>query len=101
MNPSLYGELVRFVDRVCPANPSSTSPTPTGTVTFQEGDMVLARGVLFPVGGTGPCSMTMVVIRFMRLGTHTVTALYSGDVNYSSGPLESVRQSVRRRLPTA
>ena len=57
------------------ANPDAG--TPTGTVTFMEGSTVLATATLssgqvqFTTSSLGP-------------GTHSISAVYSGDTNFSA-----------------
>ena len=74
-NPSAYGAPVTFTAVV-----SGTGPTPTGTVQFQ------VNGVNFgsPVTLDGSGSATSGAISTLALGDTPVTALYSGDSNYSS-----------------
>jgi hypothetical protein len=70
-----------------PVNPSTVGPfAASGTVTFQDGATVLA---------TRPLSAGMATFTTSTLssGTHPITAVYSGDVNFS-GSSGSVVQTV-------
>ena len=76
-NPSVYGQAVNFTATVVPA--VQGSGTPTGSVQF------LADGNLFdteplPVSGV----VTSASISTLRVASHTITAVYSGDTNFSS-----------------
>ena len=51
------------------------SGTPTGTVTFAEGDTTLGTGVL--VNGTATLTSNSFI-----LGANTITVIYSGDGNF-------------------
>ena len=54
--------------------------TATGTVTFLDGNTILARQPLNPLNGQGQAAITTSTL---ALGPHTLTALYSGDANDS------------------
>ncbi|WP_433983839.1 Ig-like domain repeat protein [Tunturiibacter empetritectus] len=67
-NPSNYGQSVTFTATV----PSGV----TGTVQFTDGTTVLGTATL---SGTTATSTTTT----LAVGTHPVTAVYSGDTNYN------------------
>jgi hypothetical protein len=79
------------------ATVSSTSPTPTGTVTFLEGTTVLGTVALNTNGGvavgfqlTGTAALT---ISTLGGGSHQITAVYSGDnafLTSTSAPVNNV-----------
>jgi uncharacterized repeat protein (TIGR01451 family) len=75
-SPSAPGQSVTFTATVSPVPPGSA--VPTGMVTFQEGDTVLAQVVL-GAGGTAAFSTSS-----LSLGTHTLTAFYASDSVYAS-----------------
>jgi hypothetical protein len=56
---------------------STTTGTPTGTVSFLDNGTPLGTGTL----SNGPTSYTTTSL---SVGTHVITAIYSGDVNFSS-----------------
>ncbi|HXP08168.1 MAG TPA: Ig-like domain repeat protein [Acidobacteriaceae bacterium] len=68
-NPSAYGQLVTFTATV----PSGA----TGTVQFEDGTTVLGTGTIS--GATAAFTTSTLAV-----GTHSVTAVYSGDVNYNT-----------------
>jgi len=83
-NPSSYGQFMVFSATVTAAAPGSG--TPTGLVTFYEGAQVLTSITLS--NGTG-----MVQMQPLAVGTHSITATYSGDSNFqvsTSGTLSQV-----------
>jgi hypothetical protein len=79
------------------ATVSSTAPTPTGTVTFLDGTTVLGTVALNTNGGvvvgfqlTGTAALT---INTLSGGSHTITAVYSGDNTFlssTSTPLNNI-----------
>jgi len=81
-NPSTWGSPVTFT-----ASMAST-PVPTGTVTFYDGTTQLAV-VAMSSGSASYSSSTL------SIGTHSITAKYSGDSNWqpeTSSPLSQVVQ---------
>jgi len=68
------------------ATVSSTSPVPTGTITFLDGTTVLGTVALNTNGGvavgfqlTGTAAIT---VSTLTGGSHTITAVYSGDASF-------------------
>jgi hypothetical protein len=81
-NPSLFGGAVTFTATV-----TGSVGTPTGTVTFKDGNAVLGTATLNASGvayyGAGA----------LTLGTHSITAVYSGDSNYSTSTSSALSQN--------
>src|SRR5262249_40034960 len=73
VNPAVTGQVVTFTATVAAVAPGAG--TPTGTVTFQDGYVVLGT---FTVGADGTA---MVTTSFATAGGHAITASYSGDAN--------------------
>jgi hypothetical protein len=70
-NPTVFGQPVIFTARV-------TGSSPTGTITFRDGNTVLNTATL--VNG-----MATFTIASMPTGTHRITASYNGNAsNYAS-----------------
>src|SRR5262245_66032560 len=69
-NPSAFGQTVAFTATV---SPSSGTGTPTGGVTFIDGSTVLGSSTLASNG------VATFLIANMSVGTHSITAQYSGD----------------------
>lgn len=71
------GTLITFTASVVPG----ASTIPTGTVTFTAGTTTLGTATVTPSGGGYLAAINTAAL---PAGTDTVTAVYSGDVNYSS-----------------
>ncbi len=70
---------------------------PTGTITFYDGAAQIPGGVSYSNGQPGspssPASLTgYITATFASIGTHQISAKYSGDANYASAtaPAKSV-----------
>src|SRR5262249_4903462 len=74
VNPAVTGQAVTFTATVAAVAPGAT--TPTGTVTFQDGNVVLGT---VAVGARGTATFTT---RFAVAGGHIITAVYSGAANF-------------------
>ena len=82
-NPSPYGGRVSITATVH----STTTGTPTGTVTFQEGATTLGTATM----SSGKATFT---ISTLSLGTHSITAVYSGDANFVTSGSPALVQTV-------
>jgi len=69
LNPSAYGQSVRFTATV-------TGNSPTGTVQFNIDGSAFGSPVTLAFGSASSASIATLAV-----GTHTVTAVYSGDTN--------------------
>jgi hypothetical protein len=87
-NPSPHFAPVTFTAVVTANAPGSG--TPTGTVSFEDGALLLATRLLI----AGRATFT---ISALRIGTHTIRADYSGDANFLAGNSHVLRQTVQRR----
>jgi hypothetical protein len=77
------GSPVVLSDLVCPAGSSTTRPT--GTVTFTDTTTGQTLGPLPAPSlflSLGNCAAAGTVATFRTAGTHTITAVYSGDSVY-------------------
>ena len=72
-NPSTFGQPVTFTATV-----SSGAGVPAGTVTFMDGVTTLGTGIL---NGSGQAAFATTAL---FAGSHTITALYSGDTNFDA-----------------
>jgi hypothetical protein len=70
LNPAATGQAVTFTAKVATVAPGGG--TPTGTVTFKDGDVVLGTAA---VGTGGAATFTT---SFAATGGHAITAVYSG-----------------------
>ena len=74
VNPAVTGQAVTFTATVAAVAPGAG--TPTGTVTFKDGNVVLGT-VAVGTGGTATFTTS-----FAAAGGHAITAVYSGDSNF-------------------
>ena len=86
-NPSTSGQPVTLTATV-----SSASGTPSGTVTFHEGNTVLGTGTL----AQGSASLT---VSTLTAGPHTLTAAYSGAPTFAASQ-GTATQTVTADIPT-
>jgi autotransporter-associated beta strand protein len=77
VNPSVFGQAVTFTATVSAAVPPAPA-TPTRMVTFQDGTTTLGTGTL-NANGVAMFSPTTP----LSVGTHSITAVYSGDSNFA------------------
>jgi hypothetical protein len=82
-NPSAFGQSVQFSATVAPVAPGVGSPT--GNVEFFSGNVSLGTGTLSGGSATSPATTGL------STGSHSVTARYLGDGNFttSTGDLPS------------
>jgi hypothetical protein len=90
-NPSAYGQTVTLTVAV-QQDQNSSQGTPTGTVTFTD----VFQGKTTALGtqtlnGSGDASLP---VSTLVVGSHTITASYSGDTYYAAGSSNTVRQVV-------
>ncbi|HEV2687951.1 MAG TPA: Ig-like domain-containing protein, partial [Bryobacteraceae bacterium] len=83
-NPSTSGQAVTFTATV-------TSAAATGTVTFMDGTTVLFTASL--VGGSASYTSAALAV-----GTHTITAVYSGDDTFAASTSAPLTQTVNPQL---
>lgn len=86
---SLYGQEVTLRAAVT----GQLGGTPTGTVTFSSGNMVL--GSVVPVGNMANLSTTA-----LATGSNSVVAVYSGDTNFATSTSNTSTQGVSQATPT-
>ena len=89
-NPSVFGQSVTFTATV---TPTSGSNTPTGTVTFKDGTTTLGTGTLSSGSATFNTSA-------LTVGSHSITAVYSGDTNFSGSTSSVLTQTVNQASTT-
>jgi len=85
-SPSVvYGQSVTFTATVSPA----IAGVPTGTISFYDGTVLL---------GTVPLANATISLPTagLAVGTHTITATYSGDANFGASGSNAIAQLVTR-----
>jgi hypothetical protein len=83
-NPSTYRQAVTFTAVV-----TATSGSPTGLVTFKEGTSTLGTGMVS--GG-----VASLMVSNLAVGTHSITAAYGGDTNFSGSTSSALSQTVNQ-----
>src|ERR1700676_1213118 len=74
---AVYSQVVVFTANVGPTAPPAGVAAPAGQVTFQDG--------AGPVGtGTVASGIATLSLSTLAVGSHTITAVYGGDSNWSS-----------------
>src|SRR5262245_60736353 len=76
VNPAAVGQAVTLTAKVAAVAPGGA--TPTGNVTFQDGNVILG---IIPVGADGTARITG---SFGAAGNHAITAFYGGSPSYLS-----------------
>src|SRR5262249_18526255 len=84
VNPAFVGQSVIFTAMV-----SSANGTPTGVVTFMDGNTVIGTG---NVDATGKATLT---ISSLALGSHSITAVYGGDAKFAGSTSAALAEQVQ------
>jgi hypothetical protein len=88
-NPSVFGQSVTLTSTV-----TSMAGTPTGTVLFREGGTTLGT---VTVNGSGVASIDLADL---TVGSHAITAVYSGDANFDTSSVAEPPQVVNKAAMT-
>ena len=88
-NPSSYGQSVTFTATV-----TVSGGPPTGSVTFYDGGVSLGSKLL----SSG--SQVSIATSTLAVGTHSITAAYSGDSNYTGSTSNALSQTVKKDATT-
>ena len=88
-SPSILGESVSFTATVA----AQVKGTPTGTITFKDGDTQLGQSTL--TGGTASLSISSLTV-----GSHSIVASYSGDSNFT-GSASTVESQIVQQAATS
>jgi VCBS repeat-containing protein len=87
-DPTVFGQAVTFTATV-----SAASGTPTGNVTFLDGATSMGTATLDSTGATSFTTSALAV------GTHSITASYSGDSNFNANNSSPFTQIVNLDVP--
>lgn len=91
-NPSAYNQPVTLTATVLAAAPGSG--TPTGTVQFKDGMNSLGLAQTLSSGTATYTTPSLSV------GAHSITAVYSGDVNFTGGASSPLTQTANQAATT-
>ncbi|MGC2247064.1 MAG: protease pro-enzyme activation domain-containing protein [Terriglobales bacterium] len=93
-NPSNLGDSVTFTATVT----TTGTETPSGTVTFKDGTATLGTGSLGCVcNGIVNSATTTYTTSALKAGSHSITAVYSGDSNNASSTSPPLTQVVNEQ----
>src|SRR5256712_2974204 len=90
-NPSTVGQTVTLSATVSPVAPATG--VPTGTVAFKDGATTIGTATL---GATGSAS---IAISTLATGSHPLTAVYSGSLDFLTSTSAVVTQTVNAVAP--
>jgi adhesin/invasin len=92
---STYGDPVTFTATVAATNP-------TGTISFQDGGTTISGcGPLIISSGQASCTVNSPAVGPLNVGSHSIKAVYSGDLNYNPGNSDVVGHTViNKATPT-
>ena len=94
-SPAVVGQSVTFTATVSAVSPAAQTPTMvTGTVTFFDGSTSLGTG---GVDSSGTATLTT---SSLTVDTHTISAAYDGDTNFSGGTSAAFSQTVNQFAAT-
>jgi hypothetical protein len=93
--PAILGTPAEFDDAttLTATVTNSTGITPTGTVTFMDGSSALGSGISLDGSGTAALVVNAPGQPALSLGTHSITAVYSGDAFNSGSTSAAFSQS--------
>jgi hypothetical protein len=89
-NPSVFGQPVTFTATV-------TGNAPTGILVFRDGATTLCSATASTSGNTATATCTT---SNLSVGTHPITAAYSGDANNAAAASAVLNQTVNRASTT-
>ena len=92
VNPSVFRQPVTFTAAVTVVSPGAG--TPSGTVTFMDGSTTLGTSSL---NGSG---VAIFSITSLSVATHSITAVYGGDGNFTTSTSSAVIQTVNQASTT-
>ena len=90
LNPASFAQSITFSVSVQP----SAGGTPTGTVTLMDGATSLASGTLSGAGGA------QITVGGLSAGSHSITAVYGGDANFTSSTSATLVETVNAASTT-
>ncbi len=90
-NPSVFGQTVTYTATVAAAGPGAGAPTGTATFTVDG----TARPAVTLAGGQATLAVTNLTV-----GSHTISAAYSGDSNFAPSTSANLTQMVTVTLVT-
>ncbi len=93
-NPAGFGATINYTATV---QGIAGLPAPTGVVTFNDNGVPIGNAPVVAANGANTASFG---IASLAAGTHSITAVYSGDVNYSPATSAKLSQTINPSAPT-
>jgi hypothetical protein len=93
-SPTVFGESVTISATVTPVSPATG--TPTGQVQFKDGANNLGAPVSLDAAGHAS-----VTVSALSVGSHSLTAVYSGDANFAGGSTANPLTQTVNQAPTS
>jgi hypothetical protein len=94
LNPSTAGTSVTFTATV-------TATAPTGTVNFKDGANSISGCATVALAGSGNVRTAQCATGALSVGTHSITAVYSGDANNAGSTSSTLSQVVNSSSGTS
>src|SRR5438094_8327661 len=94
-NPSIVDQTVNFVATVVAQNGGS----PSGTVTFKDGANTIGTASVVTCNCASRGTATLP-LSTLGAGTHTITAVYGGDVTFTGSTSSAITQTVLAKTAT-
>lgn len=91
-NPAGFQQSITYTATLTATPP----PVPTGVVTFSDGGLVLGSAAVTTVGSATTASFS---ISTLSAGSHSITAIYSGDANFGTTTSAALTQVINPSLP--
>ena len=91
INSTVFGQPITLTATVNPVAPASG--TPTGSVSFYADGTTFLGSVSLPAGSN---VATLTNVTSLTIGSHAITAQYSGDSFFGSSTSPSINQSVTK-----
>ena len=98
---SIYGQQISFNGRILRSPTTTTVPLVplTGTVTFMDGSTPIATATPVFLPGGYAIYLGTASVSLLNAGSHTFTAVYSGDANYTTSTSSMVTTGISKLSP--
>ena len=91
-NPAGFQQQITFTATIA----SNPPPAPTGVVVFNDGALTLGSA---PVSTVGSVTTAVFSISTLSAGSHSITAVYSGDANFGTSTSTALNEVINPSLP--
>jgi hypothetical protein len=91
-NPAGFQQQITFTATIA----SNPPPAPTGVVVFNDGTLALGSA---PVSTVGSVTTAVFSISSLSAGSHSITAVYSGDANFGTSTSSVLTETINPSLP--